>query len=298
MKRITLIAFIIFINLTTATAQVYSSDSLWIHKGTTSLNFSNVGLYNWAGGGQSSFSLNAIVALISTRESENTLWQNRLDLAYGFIRGRTTPFPYRKSDDLILLSSEYGYKFTEQWQLMASAQFRSQFDVGFEYTEDDITGVETRRKISDFFAPAYVNFNIGIQYRLKELLTASFYPISNRLTFVLDDSLSNAGAYGVEIGEKFRYQRGLSFRKTLLLPIMENISLKSELALFSAYSSLSRWVVNWDTVLVMTVNKFISVNFTTQLIYDPDVDIPQSNGQDSNEVQFKYVLNLGLAYTY
>ncbi|MEH0158061.1 DUF3078 domain-containing protein [Limibacter armeniacum] len=281
-----------------AQAQVTSKDSLWIHQGSFAANFSNVSLHNWAAGGQNSLSLGTVVSLSSSRESETTLWNNKLDFAYGLIRQGESAFRTRKTDDQLILASDYGYKINDRWSVLAGTQVRTQMDVGYEYFKEGTSDEEQRRKISAFMAPGYVMVNLTAQYKYKNLLSLAVSPVSNRITFVLDDDLAAAGAFGVTPGEKSRYELGVTLRKTLEFKVMENTTFKSDLNMFSSYKTLDKWVVNWGTLLMMKVNKYITTNFGTQLIYDPDVDVPKDDGTTGKGVQFKHVLNLGLALTY
>ena len=74
----------------------------------------------------------------------------------------------------------------------------------------------------------------------------------------------------------------------LKVDLMENISLQTKLNLFSSYKkNLDQTDVSWETLLLMRVNKYITTNFNTHLIYDEDV---------TTDVQFKEVLSVGVAF--
>ena len=63
----------------------------WTKGGFGSLTYSQVKLENWAGGGQSSISLNGVANLFADYKKNRTTWENSLDLGYGLIeqgRGR------------------------------------------------------------------------------------------------------------------------------------------------------------------------------------------------------------------
>ena len=53
----------------------------WEKRGVANLNFGQVGLQNWAGGGQSSVSGTALVSLIGNYKKGKTAWDNSLDLS-------------------------------------------------------------------------------------------------------------------------------------------------------------------------------------------------------------------------
>jgi hypothetical protein len=87
--------------------------------------------------------------------------------------------------------------------------------------------------------------------------------------------------------------------------IMENISYQTNLGLFSNYANNPANIdVNWDNVLNMKVNKYISASITTSLIYDDDIDIAETNKNTGDQdilgprTQFKYVLGVGFAFIF
>jgi len=62
--------------------------------------------------------------------------------------------------------------------------------------------------------------------------------------------------------------------------------------------------VNWELLISMKVNKYISATITTQLIYDDDINIAVDNNNDDiidefgPRVQFREVLGIGLSYKF
>ena len=59
--------------------------------------------------------------------------------------------------------------------------------------------------------------------------------------------------------------------------------------------------VNWEGLLAMKVNKFITASITTHLLYDDDIDIAVDDDNDGiidavgPRTQFKEVLAIGLS---
>ena len=82
--------------------------------------------------------------------------------------------------------------------------------------------------------------------------------------------------------------------------------------MFSNYTNNPQNIdVNWDNILNMKVNKYISASITTSLIYDDDVKIAVLKDDGTPKVradgatpevgprtQLKYVLGVGFAYTF
>jgi len=84
---------------------------------------------------------------------------------------------------------------------------------------------------------------------------------------------------------------------------MENVNFLSMLELFSNYLVKPGNIdVNWTTLTSMKVNKYISATFSTQLIYDDDIDITRNTGSKKGtfgpDLQFKQVLAVGMSYKF
>ena len=92
---------------------------------------------------------------------------------------------------------------------------------------------------------------------------------------------------------------------------MENINYQTNIDLFSNYSEEPSHVdVNWDNLLSMKVNKYITTTISTSLIYDHDIDIAETDSKGipkTNDAgnpiigprtQFKYVLAVGFQYQF
>ena len=57
--------------------------------------------------------------------------------------------------------------------------------------------------------------------------------------------------------------------------------------------------MNWEVLIAMKVNKFLSVNINTNLIYDFDVKSKNADGTEGPaKVQFKELLGIGLSYNF
>ena len=101
MKR-TIIWIVSLCAATSAAAQEIS-DTTWTGKGVAGLNLSQVSLSNWAAGGDGSVAFDVLLNYDLVYRRERHLWQNRLELAYGF--NNTSSNGMRKTNDKIYLSS-------------------------------------------------------------------------------------------------------------------------------------------------------------------------------------------------
>jgi hypothetical protein len=276
-----------------------SADTLWKFNGVTSLNFSQMSLVNWAAGGENSLAGNAFVNLNANYKSRdgNASWTNELYLGYGLIKQGESAV--RKSDDKIDLASKYGYRASEHWSYTGLLSFKTQFAEGYENPADPIN----REKTSNFMAPGYLNLSLGMDYKPNDKLTVYISPVSGKMTFVMDDDL--AGSFGVAEEKNVRGEFGGYVKIGFSSPIMKNVKLNTKIDLFSNYLENPQYVdVNFDLLLSMKVNEYISASFITQLIYDYDIrfdvldDSGVPTGDTESRIQLKQLFGVGLTYSF
>ncbi|GAB5527087.1 MAG: DUF3078 domain-containing protein [Roseivirga sp.] len=292
MKKLTLL-FLALISVGTLNAQDADSVS-WERKGSFGFNFANVGLSNWAGGGESSVAIGAVYNSAFIRKVGNSTWKTSLDFALG--GAKVGEGDFRKTDDAIILLSQYSKRIDKNWGWGLTGILRTQLLEGNTFAPDGIGG-ETATKISSFMAPGYLSVNLGIDYIKSDVFSLSFAPAAGKFTFVMDDDLSNAGAFGVDPGDKVRAEFGSNLLATLSLKLAENMSFQSNMNFFTAYDTFGTIDVNWETLLVMKVNEWFNATFGTQMIYDKDIRFDDGNGGTTAELQFKHVLNVGVNFS-
>ena len=276
-----------------------TADTLWKFNGVTSVNLSQMALSNWAAGGENSLAGNAIVNLNANYKSRdgNASWTNELYLGYGMIRQGNDPA--RKSDDKIDLASKFGYKASKQWSYTGLLSFKTQFTEGYANPGD----LATRTKISNFLAPGYLNLSFGMDYKPSDQFTMFLAPVTGKMTLVMDDDL--AGSFGVADDKNVRSEFGGYVKIAFASPIMKNIKLNTKVDLFSNYLENPQYVdVNFDLLLSMKVNEYISASFITQFIYDYDIrfDVLDNAGEPTGEtesrIQMKQLFGVGLTYSF
>ena len=286
MKRV-FILFLAIVFLTDLNAQEQDTVKNWKTGGNAALTFSQVSLTNWAAGGQNSMSVNGLLNLLANYKKGNSSWDNTLDLGYGFLKQGDANLV--KSDDKIDFSSKYGQKASKNWYYSALFTFKSQFTDGYNYPNDSVV-------ISRFFAPAYFFLSVGMDYKPNDKFSLFISPLTGKITMVNDQDLSDQGAFGVEPGKKSRSEYGAFVKMQYTSDIMENVGFRTKLDLFSNYSENPGNIdVNWEVMIAMKINKYLSANINTQLVYDDDINAPGKNGP---RVQFKEVFGLGFAYKF
>lgn len=279
-------------------AQKQVNDTVWRTGGVFSLNMAQSSFTNWAAGGQNSLSFNGLINLTASYKKNKSAWDNAIILGYGqmFIKGGTPDLT--KTDDRIDFQSKYGIKASEKWYYSALLSFKTQMAPGYNYPN-------TENKISDFLAPAYLIFSLGMDYKPKPEFSAFLSPVTSKNTIVNDQGLSDEGAFGVERGKKLRSEVGayanLVYKKD---EILKNVNFATRLDLFSNYLHNPQNVdVSWETFLILKVNKFLSATVNTLLVYDDDVLIKVGEGTEGEPImgkrtQFKEVIGVGFTYKF
>lgn len=108
--KITTVILFLFIISSSVFAQsdsIQSDTTYWSKGAVLNLNFSQVDLTNWNGGGQSSISIGGLTNFNANYAKGKNVWDNRLDMAYGLLRQGDSNQPFIKTDDNIILSSKY-----------------------------------------------------------------------------------------------------------------------------------------------------------------------------------------------
>lgn len=300
MKRLLFMSiFILFVAVVNAQDdKAKLEDGKWYLKGVSGLNLSQTALTNWSAGGESSVAGTAYLNGSLTRKSGNWLWANALTLEYGLTDTKTQGT--RKVSDKIDFTTQLGYSTDNKWFYTVMGDFKSQFAKGYNYSKNG----ERSKYISKFMAPGYSNISLGIEYRPNTIWSIYFSPAAGKLTFVEDDYLSNLGSFGVNPGDKFKAEFGAYLKGRLQKKIMENVELISTADFFTAYNkSFGNIDVNWDVLLSMKINKFMSATINTTLKYDDDVKTIRIEDDGTGvkrgpKVQFKEMLGIGLAYNF
>lgn len=278
----------------------------WKKGGVFAVNLAQTSLTNWAAGGQNSFATNALFSVFANQKTEKSTWTNNLDMGYGIIK--QNGLSPRKTDDRLDFTSKYGRQAFDHVYYAALLNFKTQFYEGRKYFPDD-----SYSKISDFLAPGYLVTALGIDYKPNAYFSAFLAPITYKLTIVNDEGLSALGAFGVDPGENTLsefggYLRVIYSKNDFKSAVLNNVAFTTKIDLFSNYlKNPQNIVVNWETLVAMKINRFISANINLQLIYDDKVSVPfdrNGNGEiESGEavgsrVQFKEILGVGFSYNF
>jgi hypothetical protein len=266
----------------------------WTIHGENTLLINQSSFSNWSSGGVNSVAGNILFNYDFNYKKDLWSWDNKAILGYGLSKQQDVGT--RKNDDRIILNSLLGRQASKYWLYTFYANFQTQFAKGYNYTGN------SRSIISDFLAPAYLTFGPGFAYKRSDNFRVNISPAAARVIIVQNDSLSNAGAFGVDPGKKSKFQFGASLDAYYKVNLLENISLENTLKLYSDYlDKPGNIYTDYTANLFMKVNKFVTVNAGVQLIYDDKTKIPYlDNGvkRDKKALQVKQIFGAGVTYKF
>jgi hypothetical protein len=289
-------------NLRTVTSDTTQG---WKKGGVFAVNLAQTSLTNWVSGGQNSVAVNGIFSVFANMIKGKSRWDNSLDLGYGLLKQGKEDF--RKTDDKVDFLSKYGQQAFKNFYYAALLNFKTQMQPGYNYD------ASPKEKISNLFAPAYLLLALGLDYKPNAYFSAFIAPLTAKFTFVTDDDLSAIGAFGVSPGKTSKsemggYIRVIYTKGDFKSDFMKNIALTTKIDLFSNYADNPQNIdVSWENMIAMKVNKYISVNFNTHLLYDDNIKVPFDLNEDgaiaegeavSSKIQFKEILGVGFSYKF
>ena len=286
--------------------------SFWERENKLGLNLSEVAFVNWNAGGNNSISGLGSAKFTRNYKFRYVQWDNDLDLRYGLNaqEGRKL----LKTDDAIRFSSTFGYRrdTISNWYYSVKTNFNTQFSNGFK-------DLDRTNLISTFMAPGYLFLGAGTSF-IPEGKKFNLYisPLTQKATFVLNQNLANQGAFGVQKaildtdgtvlqeGETVFMELGFLITNTWEKEVSKNVALNHRLSLYTDYlRSFGNIDVDWELLLNLTVNKYITTTIGTHIIFDDDIKFDEVKATDGtivdpgeSRIQFKQILGVGLVYNF
>jgi hypothetical protein len=285
--------------------QPLPADSVrWVHRGKLDIQFSQAHFNQWAAGGQSNLSLLTKLDQFWEYDRGRNGWDSELHLAFG-LQNRPDESVLLKTDDRIEISTKWGHRATANGFLTVLANFRSQFAPGYPL----VNGVPNRDVLqSRWMAPGYGVLAAGMDYKdAPRQLTVFVAPLTYKTTWVLDSTLSAAGAFGVTPGARSRHEVGGYMRLAWTTPVWKNLQYGTRLDLFSNYMQTPENIdVFSDHTLTMKVNDFLSTTLNATFLYDHDVALQKGEPVVGPEgqildprmgpgLQFREILSVGFS---
>jgi hypothetical protein len=104
------------------------------------------------------------------------------------------------------------------------------------------------------------------------------------------------------------YIRAIYTRNDFKSELLKNVAFTTKIDLFSNYADKPQNIdVSWETLIAMKVNKYISVNLNTHLLYDDNIKVPFDRNNDGimsagevvgSKIQFKEIFGVGFSYKF
>ncbi len=283
----------------------------WQHKNQAKLTLTQNAFVNWSAGGDNSIAGILLLDFERNYKDKSLFWDNKLKLVYGVNKKEETPV--RKTEDVLKYDTTFGYKSSDDsnWYYSAKLSFNTQFSKGYKYPNRE-------KAISKFFAPAYLFFGVGAEYKIaSKNIKVYMSPVTNKSTFVFDEDLANEGAFGVkkamyddkglllERGECSKVEIGTLVTAEWKAKLMKNILMKQKLSLYSDYlNKYGNVDINWQVSFDMTVNKYIQATLGTHILYDDDIKYKEDTNNDGQletfgaRTQLKQLLGIGISYIF
>ncbi|MTH28624.1 DUF3078 domain-containing protein [Myroides pelagicus] len=281
----------------------------WDKKNKLGLDLNQIAFVNWSSGGENSIS-GIIKGDFQRKYTKGRfVWDNTLSLRYGV--NKQSDRELRKTDDVLDLNISLGYRKSNisDWYYVTKVNFKTQFTDGFNYPNID-------DPISRWFAPAYLFVGMGGEYVMpKSRMKFYISPVTYKATFVLDQTLANQGAFGVQKaeyddlgnmirkGKNSRAELGFLLSNEWKKEVLKNIFLDHKLSLYSDYlNNFGNIYVSWEMKIDLKVNEYVHANIGTYFIYDDNVKskVERDGVQvmEGPKPQFKQTLGVGLVYTF
>jgi hypothetical protein len=296
-KIIILVSGLLLFNVTLnpASGQADSASGapakLWKFGGTFVVNINESSFTNWVAGGDNQTGLATILKPVLNFDNKKWSWASDIDLRYG-VQKIQSEKP-KKSDDSFRFTTKLGRSISKYWKFggmyTLSTQLISTYDTDNE-----------ARLLSTFMAPGYTDLSLGFDYTPNAHLGVYLTPANIRSTYVLNDTLSGRGDFGVKPGKKVLVDFGPSAYLTFKDEVLKNVLVDTKLSVFqNIINKTGNPVVNWDAIITMKINKYLSTSFTFTLFYDPNskIDIKDAQGNVTGSearLQFKQTLGVGL----
>ena len=272
----------------------FKVESPWTLSGKTNLGLSQTGITKWKSGGESSFSFLFTFYGKANYAKDKVTWNNSLNIYDGWIKPGGESI--QKNEDEIDLISRIGYKAAKSWKYSAEGSFKSQLFNSYNYPDrEDV--------ISKFISPVYVNLKFGMDFNPNKDLSLLISPLSFKMIYVNNTNEVDVTDYGIDEGKKTYLQPGFNLDFAWKKNFSDDISYSTKYNLFMNYLSPTDDIpdMDWESILTIQVNTFISITTRIHLIYDNDVQFKVGEEEDGTAImdtrwQMKDILSVGFIY--
>lgn len=257
--------------------------SPWKYRGTENIQLTQGFLENWAKGGNNSVSLSSDLRFSANFNRGNHSWENNIVHKIGVLSVQDERA--KVNNDLIEVNTKYGLKSSKKWYYSFLYNFKTQFFYGYGKNDKD-----HETPISGFFAPAYMSFALGMDFKPSSNFTLLLSPLTSRLTIVSDTVKFDQTKYGIKDDKKVKSFNGFSVVNMFSQRISKEVNLTSKTDIFYQYLSSEedkQVQILWELIMDMRINQFLSTRLLCNLRYFTN---------ESDKVQFKENFNIAFQY--
>ena len=266
----------------------------WIKTFNASLQFSQAYVSpNWYQGGNNN--LNALMnayynVKLNPAFHPNLLFENTLQYKLGMNNAPDDEMhDYNISEDIFQWNMTAGYKANKRWYYSMNTQFKTQILNNYKPNSNTLKAA--------FMSPGELNIGLGMTYNYANknktfTFDASISPLSYNLKTCTRGRMKET-SFGIEEGRKTVSEYGSNAEGKLTWQILENISLRSRLFVFSDYDYIQS---DWENTIQFTVNKFLSTQIYVHMRYDSTSPVIEDT--DWHKFQLKEILSFGFTYKF
>lgn len=244
---------------------------------------------NWYKGGESTVSLlSGAVLQFNYDDKQKIQFENKLEWKLGFISAPSdTVHQYKTSEDLLRLSSKFGYKAITNWYYTISAEFKTQFFSNYETNSD--------KMVSSLLSPSELNIGIGMDYKYTKDAICNLSVLINPFNYtrysVASDKVDPT-KFNIDAGKKSKDQLGSRVEATLKWIIINNLTWESR---FSYTTNYEKVLSEWENTFTFAFNKYFSTKLFVHTRFDDSVSKEEP---DDSYFQLQELLSFGVSYTW
>lgn len=245
---------------------------------------------NWSGGGENNFNGRFATQTQHVYHIDKLAVDTYFNASYGLGQSDKKII---KIDDVFQINSDVSYVLYKRWNYTFGINLASQFSK----TYNDPKKKENYK--SRFFAPANLKPYFGFTYKVSDDKKITIAPVSGNILMVFDDSLSQKGAFGVDVGRKSKLSVGSYINAQWKQNITKDgmLTYKAIVQSFWDYKNCPN--LNWESWIDFKVFKLFSINLYLRFVYDDKIDIKTEDGTLSgSHLQFKESLGFGITYEF
>lgn len=258
--------------------------SPWVVSGEENVQFSQLHVNeHWAKGGESSVTLISDLRIKAKYEKGKHMWENNITHKLG-VTYLSAVSRARVSDDVVDMSSKYGYKAISKWYYSFLNTFKTQLFTSYNKNDE-----KRENPLSSILSPAYIQFTFGMDYREKNI-SILLSPYTAVVTLVADTSKIDQTRYSIDEDKHSKTINGLSITVNWKKAFTPDIRYETKMEMFYEYfvkEGSKRF--HWENVFDVQLNRFLSTRLLCEIrYYDNEV----------KKFQFKENFSIALKFSF